>query len=320
MGYNEFFPFSISHVFMRRFSLFVLVLLLLLAPACSSVRSLGGFGKLVVLDIGHEADIPGAQAPGAINGKRISELPFWYEYAYFAKREIESAGYRCIIINRGDPPRDATLARYARKAGIIHIRKPAKGGKRYASKYYPDRVASGVVSADYALYRGADAVVFLHHNSSSWRWQRGSSPCLLLCSRYNGYPLASAIKHQLESDVLNQRGGMDNKGRGIDIKKRYTDCMPASGWLNVCDDAGIPGVVIEVAYVNNYNHMSYLSQRDNGIAYARAIGEGIAEYMDHYDRIPKHKRADKNKGDEGSYGYSYKSRREKPVPGALRLH
>ncbi len=290
------------------------LLALLLFNSCSQVGPSGKSG-VVVLDIGHFIGAGGAQTPTPVKGKRISECAFWYQYAPYAKRVIERAGYPCIITNRGRAPQDAQLAAQARRGRVIHLRRPDKNGRRYPSHYFPDRVASGIVSADYAIYRKAPCVVFLHHNSSSGRWTNGASPSVVLHNRYNGKGLATAIARRLERDILNQ--GMPNGGRGISTSARYVDADRGAGWLNVCDDAGIPAAILEVAFLNNRGHANYLADDANARAYAEAVGRGIVDYL-RGGKAPRHRRADRNKADEGSFGYAAESRRLN-VPGAKRL-
>ncbi len=293
---------------------------LLLLSGCSLAYQMGmGSDKLVVLDIGHFEGGPGARTPSKINGKSITEHEFWYQYAYYTKRAIERGGYECVVTNRGKKPMRPHMLAYAKKTHVVHIGKPDETSRgSYASKYSPDRVGMGVVSADYALYRGASCVVFLHHNSNSNRWRKGGSPSLMLVNRYNGQELGDTMGRYLEEEILDERGGMYNGGIGVRTVKRYGDGQSAASWLNVLDDYGVPAAVLEVAFLNNRNHAEYLSDHDKAIDYAEAVGEGIVEYMDVYRDAPRHYRADKNKGDEGSFGRS-RYNRKRTVAGAVKL-
>lgn len=280
---------------------------------CSSVAT-GNSNNIVVLDIGHFIGSEGACTPGPVNGKRISECSFWYEYCYYTKRVIEQAGYKCVVCNRGNAPKNPTLAAFARRAKVVQLRHPDKNAARYPSHYFPDRVASGMVSADYAVYRKAKAMVFLHHNSSGG-WTSAGMPSIILSNRYNGRPLAQAISNTLNREVLNSK--MPNGGRQCTVQVRYVDAGRGAGWLNTCDDAGIPAAIIEAAYLNNRHHAAYLANPANARYYAESIGRGIVEYLRH-GRAINHRRKDLNKADEGSFGYAAESRRLN-VPGAKRL-
>lgn len=293
--------------------IFVLALVVLGLSACSSIPT-GSRNGVVVLDIGHFIGGEGASTPGAINGKIIRECAFWYEYAYYVKREIERSGYKCVVCNRGNAPTAEPLRSFARRAGVVQLRRPDRNAARYPSHYHPDRVASGMVSADYAIYRRASAVVFLHHNSSG-AWTNSPMPSIILSNRYNGRPLASAIAQTLNREVLNH--GMDNGGRECKVQVRYVDADRAAGWLNACDDSGIPAAVIEAAFLNNRNHAAYLADPAKARYYAESIGRGVVAYLRSGQAV-NHVRADENKADEGSFGYAAESRRLK-VPGAKLL-
>ena len=103
---------------------FVLALVVLGLSACSSIPT-GSRNGAVVLDIGHFIGGEGASTPGAINGKIIRECAFWYEYAYYVKREIERSGYKCVVCNRGNAPTTEPLRSLARRAGVVQLRRPA---------------------------------------------------------------------------------------------------------------------------------------------------------------------------------------------------
>ena len=301
---------------MRAFVCLILCFFLATFCACSSVpAAIGGSKGIVVLDIGHFLGGEGACTPGLINGKRISECSFWYQYSYYVKKVVEDAGYTCYVCNRGNAPTKEPLITYARRAGVVQLRHPDKNAARYPSKYHPDRVASGMVSADYAIWRKADCIVFLHHNSSGG-WTNGASPSLVLHNKFNGKPLAEALARTLESEILNH--GMPNGGRGCSTAVRCVDADRAAGWLNACDDSGIAAAVIEAAFLNNRGHAAYLAVDANAREYAQSIGRGIVRYMRSGASAQRHIREDENKADQGSFGYAAESRRLK-VPGAKLL-
>lgn len=70
---------------------------------CSGVGTGGSSSGVVVLDIGHCVESPGAATPGRLaDGSSLEECRFWYKYSYDVKREIEKAGYGCTVCNRGN--------------------------------------------------------------------------------------------------------------------------------------------------------------------------------------------------------------------------
>lgn len=306
---------------MKRVLSLLAVVLVLLQLGCSQMGSSqmysagGRHSGVVVLDIGHFIGADGACTPGLVNGKRLTECTWWYEYVYYTKKVIENAGYTCIVTNRGNKPTTEPLASFARRAGVVHLNHPDKNGARYPSEYFADRVAGGMVSADYAIARKAACAVFLHHNSSAG-WTSGASPSLIICNKHNGKRLATCLARTLEHRVLNK--GMANGGRGCAVSVRSKDADRAAGWMNACDDAGIPAAVIECAFLNNRNHAQYLANDATARRYAQAVGEGVVNYMRYFSQQKRHYRKNKNKADEGSFGYAAESRRLK-VPGAKRL-
>ncbi len=284
--------------------------------ACSQMPSASPSSQLVVLDIGHFLTSPGACTPSAVGGRIISECDFWHQYAAVVKQEVQRAGFRCVVINRGNPPTKEPLISYAKKTDITYLRHPDKGGERYPSRYFPDRVASGIVSADYAIYNRAACVVFLHHNSSSNSWTSGASPSVILCNKFNGNALAEALRSTMENEILNH--GMPNAGQGCKTQVRCVDADRAAGWLNACDDADIPAAVVESAFLNNRAHAAFLATESGARAYARAVGRGIVRFMRISPTIQRHVRANPNTPDQGSFGYAKESR-QLHVPGAKLL-
>lgn len=280
----------------------VLLVLLCLVMSCTPFPS--GPTNVVVLDIGHCMAAEGAATPRPVGGKVIRECSFWYEYAYYVKRAIERAGYACVVCNRGDEPDTEPQLTHARRADVQHLQHPDDSEGRYPSYYFPDRVARGIISADFAVYRKALAVVFLHHNSSGRQTTR-PMPSIILCNRYNGRPLAQSIAAVLNREVLNH--GMPNGGRQCAIEARYVDATRAAGWLNVCDDAGIPAVVIEAAFLNNRKHAEYLAHPAKARFYAESIGRGVVDYLRSGRKFGRC-RVDADVPDEGSFGYARESR------------
>lgn len=297
----------------RSFTALVLGLLALMLAACQQFP--GPSTPAVVLDIGHTAEHPGARTPGKVKGRRLSECEFWYEYSYYTKKVIEEAGYPCVVCNRGRLADDERYEEWADRADVQQLRKREKPGRRYPSRYFPDRVAGGIISADYAVYRQAPAAVFLHHNSSGGGWRKYNQKSIILTNRHNGTPLAQAIADSLNSRCLNH--GMPNKGRTCKVRKRYHDASRGGGWLNVCDDAGIPAAIIEAAFLNNRQHANYLADADNARRYAEAVGHGVVHYL-RTKSGTVHRRRNTNEPDEGSFGYARESRKL-DIPGAKIL-
>ncbi len=292
----------------------IAALLLPILNSCASTSSTGSgsssHGELVVLDIGHHINARGAQSPSTINGKKLTELDFWYEYSYYVKKEIEKAGYRCVIINRGDAPKSARLQQFASRAGVRHLSQPKTASPRYPSKHFPDRVSAGIISADYAVTHKAACAVFLHHNSSGSGWSTRPTPALFIYNKNNGRQLAEDIAAEVIDDLPNYSS--------VSLQTRYVDASRAAGWMNVCDDGGVPAVVIESAYLNNKPQAQMLATHERALDYAEAVGEGIVDYMNRRDRPAPRRRADPNVRDKGSFGYAAESR-ALSVPGARRF-
>ena len=166
------------------------------------------------------------------------------------------------------------------------------------------------------MYRQAPAAVFLHHNSNGNGWRRYRQDSIILANRHNGVPLAQAIADSLNSRCLNH--GMPNKGKTCKVEVRYRDASRGGGWLNVCDDAGIPAAIIEAAFLNNRQHARYLADPENARRYAEAVGHGIVHYLRTQSGTVHHRRLNVDEPDEGSFGYARESRRL-DVPGAKQL-
>ena len=109
--------------------------------------------RTVVLDIGHYyapgRGGQGARTPDASQGGALEECEFWYKYAGDVKNVIERAGYKCIVINRGDTPTDPALAKEAKRIGVIQVKTPQPAAV-YLSRHHPKRMAVGILSADRA--------------------------------------------------------------------------------------------------------------------------------------------------------------------------
>lgn len=269
----------------RLIAFLLLPLAAFLIAGCASLAP--SSSDVVVLDIGHyiapgATRGTGARTPGSINGKSLEESRFWYQYAYYTKRVIEKAGYKCVICNRGDAPTTEPLASYARRAGVVQLNRPdtrERNGSvhRYASRYHPARISAGMVSADYAVSQNAACAVFLHHNSSSSRWRRTQNG-VVYHNRVHGARLGHILAQTINHRVLNN-GRMPNGGRNCTTGIRWIDGTAGAGWMNTCDDSGIPAALIEVAFLNNPDHARWLADDRNARRYAEAVGEGIVYFL-----------------------------------------
>lgn len=270
----------------KRFAgVFLFILSALALCACGSLSPASS--DLVVLDIGHyvspgASQGTGAKTPGPVAGRSIEECRFWYQYAYYTKRIIEKAGYRCVICNRGYAPTTEPLASYARRAAVVQLNRPDtrdKGGAvhRYPSAYHPARISAGMVSADYAVSRNAACAVFLHHNSSSSRWRKTCNG-VVYHNRVHGAKLGSILAQTMNHRVLNN-GRMPNGGKKCTTGIRWIDGTAGAGWMNTCDDSGIPAALIEVAFLNNPDHARWLADDRNARRYAETVGEGIVYFL-----------------------------------------
>lgn len=234
--------------------------------------------NLVILDIGHYVT-DGANIGTGASGGGIEETQFWYTNAQHVARAIQQAGYRCIVTNRGNPPTGAFYTDIPNQVRILHHRKPdvpLGGGKvfRYPSRYAPQFVSSGIISADYGIYKGAGCVVFLHHDSAG----HGSNHASILHSPIFGQKLAQCLAHSMNSNIRNGPYAMPSGGTLCITKPRYYD-DPAGGWLQTLDTRGIPGAVIEAAQLRNQAQTQWLRDPTNARRYAEAVAHGIIRYM-----------------------------------------
>lgn len=265
--------------FMKQILLLLTTSILLLLTGCAQqqMQRQARLSNTVVLDIGHyykpERGGQGARTPDARYGV-IEECEFWYRYAKYVKQVIEEAGYTCIICNRGPLPSDKELARLAKEAGVVQINTPEPGGI-YRSRHHPNRMAVGMLSADFALDQKPGAVVFLHHNSNSETWlvsHKGAFYCNEI-----GLKLATTMAQAMNRDILDH--GMPNGGNPCGVILRTDGRKGGGDWLNTCNESYVPAVITEVAFLSNPEHARFLSKPSHAIRYAQTIGRGIVEYM-----------------------------------------
>lgn len=265
---------------MKRIALFLLSTLCLLLGQCTQQMMMRQVleSRTVVLDIGHYY-VPGrggqgARTPDARYGA-LEECEFWYRNALYVKQTIEQAGYRCIICNRGAAPTDASLAKCAREAGVVQVNTP-RPTAIYRSKHHPHRLAVGMLSADYALDQKPAAVVFLHLNSDSDKWKI-SNKGAFYCNRA-GVSMAEKMSDVMNREIFDK--GMPNHGVPCGVVIRTDGRRGGGDWLNTCNESYVPAVITEVAFLSNSEHARYLSRPANARIFAKAIGQGVVEYLD----------------------------------------
>ena len=229
----------------------------------------------VVIDIGHQYTASGAESP---DGK-INEYAFWAQYAIEVRKEVEAAGYPCIIINRSEAPTKEPLATYNKESGVIHLNKPDKNAKRYSSTHHPEHIGAGMISADYAIDQNALCVVFLHLNSVGSKWSTTPPTGLIICNKEHGNALGEAVCAAMREDLLDQPDGMPNAKKGIKVMPRHIGSQSGAGWMNTLDAEKIPAIIFEAVYVNNRGHIDFISKDANARKLARTIGKGVVNWL-----------------------------------------
>lgn len=235
----------------------------------------GAVPRPVVIDIGHQYTASGAESP---DGK-INEYAFWAQYAIEVRREVEAAGYPCIITNRSEAPTKEPLATYNKESGVVHLNKPDKNAKRYPSTHHPEHIGAGMISADYAIDKNALCVVFLHLNSVGSKWSSTPPTGLIICNKNHGNALAESVCEAMRADILDQQGGMPNAKKGIKVLPRHIGSQSGAGWMNTLDEEKIPAIIFEAVYVNNRGHVDFISQDVNARKLARTIGKGVVNWL-----------------------------------------
>lgn len=237
----------------------------------------------VVIDIGHQYTASGAESP---DGK-INEYAFWARYAAEVRKEVEEAGYPCILINRSEVPTKEPLATYNKESGVIHLNKPDKNAKRYPSTHHPQHIGAGMISADYAIDQKACCAVFLHLNSVGSKWSDTPPTGLIICNKNHGNELAESVCEAMRADLLDQPGGMPNGKKGIKTLVRHIGSQSGAGWMNTLDEEKIPAIIFEAVYVNNRGHVKFISDDANARKLARTIGKGIVNWLKVHVPLPE---------------------------------
>lgn len=235
----------------------------------------GAVPRPVVIDIGHQYTASGAESP---DGK-INEYAFWAQYAIEVRKEVEAAGYPCIITNRSEAPTKEPLATYNKESGVVHLNKPDKNAKRYPSTHHPEHIGAGMISADYAIEKRALCAVFLHLNSVGSKWSTTPPTGLIICNKNNGNALGEAVCEAMRTDLLDQPGGMPNGKKGIKVMPRHIGSQSGAGWMNTLDAENIPAIIFEAVYVNNRGHVDFISNDANARKLARTIAKGIVNWL-----------------------------------------
>lgn len=251
----------------------------LLCGSCTQMRlrAQARNSNVVVLDIGHymhpERGGQGARTPDARYGN-IEECEFWYRYARYTKAVIEKAGYTCIVCNRAATPTDKELAAIARETGVYQVNTPQPNAV-YRSRHHSNRMAVGILSADYALDQKPACVVFLHHNSMTDDWQvynKGAMYCNM-----EGQQLADAMAREMNESIFDH--GMPNHGVPCTVIIRNNGRRGGGDWLNTCNESYVPAAITEAAFLSNPEHAKFLGQKQNAVRYAEAVGRGIVRYL-----------------------------------------
>ena len=249
-----------------------LIVLLGLLVALAGSASAKDQPDLVILDIGHSTISGGATSPD----KRVSEFSFWYRNVQTVKEEIEKAGYRVVVCNRSKAPAKGDLAALAKSIPVQHFTDPDTG-KRYPSKYHPDRIGAGMICADYGIEQHPACMVFLHLNCISSKWRSKGATGLVLHNKRHGSDLGAAIANALNTEIFCP-GGISASCK-FKAQARTEKALGGAGWLNTLDDEGIPAAIIECIFTDDRTHVDYLADKDNAAELARAVAHGIIAWM-----------------------------------------
>ncbi len=259
----------------------ILIMGLLLQAHCTQerleekVRS----SRLVVLIL-PQFDAPtgiknSSQTPDSRHGF-IDELTFWYEYSFYLKKEIEEEGYRCIIVNHGDIPNDTRLLPYAKLSDIVHLQSPSPESPT-PSSYHSQFEAVGMASLNYAATLNPACIIFLRHHEynphEGWVPNQNSS---IYCNTF-GVTLASYIARSLNRRLMNN--ALPNRGKTCAITRRQDPTLRDAVLLNHCDLSYTPAVAPSITFLNNPDHVKFLTQHQNAIYFTECLARGIVNYL-----------------------------------------
>lgn len=256
--------------------------LLLLAPGCTSApvekpehaTAPNSQAPLVLLDIGHSPRSGGACTPD----KKVSENTFWYIYAPAVKAELVKAGYRCELVNRGEAPTREPAKSLAVKHGVTQLN-DKDTGTRYPSKFHPEWIGAGMVSADYGITRRPACMVFLHLNSTGSSWCDSTPAGLVISDGAVGNALAQSV-----CDTVTAEMGAEMGGGKCRILVRNRPEQKGGGWVNTLAAEGIPAVVTECLYVNSRRHYAIITDDAKATQFAKAVAHGIINWLNTRNR------------------------------------
>lgn len=242
---------------------------LILILLCMLSWAFGADPSLVLLDIGHSPTSGGACSPD----KKINENAFWYRYAPTVKKELEAAGYRCELVNRGVAPTREPSKSLASQHHVVQLN-DKDTGRRYPSKYHKEWIGAGMVSADYGISRRPACMVFLHLNSTGDGWSSSTPAGLVISDRKVGVALAQSICDAVSADM-----GKDLGGGKCRILIRDKKEQKGAGWVNALAEEKIPAVVLECLYINSRTHYAVISNETKANRFAATVAKGIINWL-----------------------------------------
>lgn len=137
--------------------------------------------------------------------------------------------------------------------------------------------------ADIARDMGANLFVSLHNNYSSASSASGAE---IWYPNQNYNPWTSQVGGSAASCILEQLTSLGLKGRGTQIRNANEDKYPdgsAADWYGVirhCKEYGIPGIIVEHAFMSNSSDAANFLSNDEGLKkLGVADATGIAQYF-----------------------------------------
>ena len=203
---------------------------------------------IVVLDPGHGAEDAGATR--TYNGVTYYERDLNLKIAQACKKELEKSGVTVYMT-------------------------------RYDNNTKPGLSERAQIAADY----GADLFISIHNNSSTGTTAMGSEVWVPNSSSYNYY--AYTTGQTLGTDIINQLASLGLNKRGVYTRNATDgDTYPTgdtSDYYTVINESrrrGIPGIIIEHAYVSNQSDAeNFLSSDSKLAALGAADAKGILAYI-----------------------------------------
>ena len=203
---------------------------------------------IVVLDPGHGAEDAGATR--TYNGVTYYERDLNLKIAQACKTELEKSGVTVYMT-------------------------------RYDNNTKPGLSERAQIAADY----GADLFISIHNNSSTGTTAMGSEVWVPNSSSYNYY--AYTTGQTLGTDIINQLASLGLNKRGVYTRNATDgDTYPTgdtSDYYTVINESrrrGIPGIIIEHAYVSTQSDAeNFLSSDSKLAALGAADAKGILAYI-----------------------------------------